>query len=106
MNIPDAGRTPTNEPAIPAPPTAPTEPARDAEGRFVPPPVAGYKPLTPKQVELLNRVKALGAIVEGEIHDLTFAGELDPRCVAVARTEFQSAFMWLCRAITKPGTFA
>ena len=26
MTIPDAGRTPTNEPAIPAPPTAPTEP--------------------------------------------------------------------------------
>jgi hypothetical protein len=103
MNIPDAGRVPTNEP---------TPPAQDAAGRFIPPPVAGYKPLTPEQVALLNRAKALGAIVETEIRDLIAAGhceevgELDPRCVAVARTEFQTAFMWLCRAITKPGTFA
>lgn len=97
------------EPAIPAPPAAP---AIDAQGRFVPPPVVGYKPLTPKQVELLNRAKALGAIVQTEVNDLISAGhddavgELDPRALAIARTEFQTAFMWLCRSITKPGTFA
>jgi hypothetical protein len=103
VNIPDAGRAPSNEP---------TPPAQDAEGRFIPPPVTGYKPLTPGQIALLNRVKALGAEVDERIRVIAVdagmdeSGNPDPRCLAVARTEFQTAFMWLCRAITKPGTFA
>ena len=88
-------------------PDAEVSPAQDSAGRFIPPPITGYKPLTPEQIALLNRVKALGAIVETEIRDLMVdANTLDPRCVAVAKTEFQGAFMWLCRAIAKPSTFA
>lgn len=105
MNAPDAGRAPSNEPD-------PPQPAKDSAGRFIPPPITGYKPLTPGQVALLNRVKALGAEVDERIRVIAVdaamdeSGDPDQRCLAVARTEFQTAFMWLCRAITKPGTFA
>lgn len=95
-------------------------PAQDAQGRFIPPPVAGYKPLTPEQLADINAVKALGATIEAECHRLARAIQAaympngdtmedhHKRLAAHfhAREHLQTGLMWLCRSIANPGTFA
>lgn len=113
FNNPDAGRAPTNEPE-------PPQPAQDAAGRFIPPPITGYKPLTPEQLADINSVKALGAIIEAEVvrleratnaaympnGDTTEEHHRRLNAHIQAREHLQTGLMWLCRAIANPGTFA
>lgn len=90
--------------------TEPTIPA--------PPPVTGYRQLTPEDVALMNEVKAafnaVGAVLD-KLGSYTACpspspndppGKIDARCIAIARTEAQTAAMWAVRAITKPSGFA
>lgn len=87
------------------------------------PPVSGYRPLTQQQVDLMNKGKAIFEQVGAYLDELaTYSpapgpqpgpqpGEkecltTDPRSIAIARTEAQTAAMWAMRAITKPGGFA
>lgn len=81
-----------------------------------PPPVTGYRQLTPEDVALMNEVKAafnaVGAVLDKLAKCAPGPGEIgvgvvtDGRCVAIARTEAQTAAMWAVRAITKPSSFA
>ena len=82
------------------------------------PPVSGYRPLTDDQVALMNEGKAVfnavGAYLDKlnklDEHSAVWVGIeepiIDKQCVAVARTEAQTAAMWAMRAITKPSGFA
>lgn len=87
-------------------------PAQDAEGRYVPPPIKGYRKLTQAELDAVNAVKEHGAVLERAmkaIEDQNIAagcGPLDPRALALAKTNLQQGLMWLTRSITKPGTFA
>lgn len=82
------------------------------------PPVSGYRQLSQAEVDLMNEGKALFSAVGhylDKLHGLSMPpiGEdypnrpaPDGRCIAIARTEAQTAAMWAMRAITKPSGFA
>lgn len=65
----------------------------------------GYRRLSEEEIALGNEVKRMGSYVELLIEKLTSRPGIDQRAVAVARTELQTGFMWLTRAITKPTSF-
>ncbi len=82
------------------------------------PPVSGYRQLSLTEVSLMNEGKAVfnavGAYLDKldkiDEHGAVWVGAQDPlidkRCLAIARTEAQTAAMWAIRSITKPGGFA
>ncbi len=80
------------------------------------PPVSGYRQLSQAEVDLMNEGKAVFNAVGAYLDKLASIGKddakvsesvaIDHRCVAIARTEAQTAAMWAIRAITKPGGFA
>ena len=82
------------------------------------PPVSGYRQLSQAEVDLMNEGKAafnaVGAFLDKldklDEHSAVWVGIeepiIDKRCVAIARTEAQTAAMWAMRAITKPSGFA
>ena len=71
-----------------------------------PPPVAGYRQLTPEDVALMNEVKAAANAFGAVLDKLRKVDGLDGRCISIAATEGQTAAMWACRAITRPTGFA
>ena len=71
-----------------------------------PPPVTGYRQLTERDVELMNKIKAAANAFGAVLDELAAEPDTDKRCVAVAKTEAQTASMWASRAITKPTSFA
>lgn len=73
---------------------------------YTPPSIVGYRNLTQAELDAVNAVKALGAQIEAGIASVGSGLERDPRALAIAKTEFQTALMWLTRSITKPDTFA
>lgn len=92
--------------------------------------ITGYRELTPQEVKLMNEIKALGPIIETVIIKVqnhvnsqmqaamaapsgeTKQGELDrideatpSRFAALAKTDFQTALMYLTRAVAQPTSF-
>lgn len=70
-------------------------------------PVAGYKPTQPPEaIAAVNVFKELEERTLRHIESLSMAGTavaIDPRLMAVGRTQLQGAFMFLARAIFQPG---
>jgi len=64
--------------------------------------ITGYRTLSDKEIDLINRIKAKGAEL-GELMDSIM--DVDPRWLAIAKTDLQKGFMSLVRAITKPEGF-
>ena len=74
--------------------------------------VAGYRELTEEDFADMNELKALYQAVIDKLDEMAAAngqpipgespGKYDGRCIAVAKTETQTASMWAVRAITKP----
>lgn len=63
--------------------------------------ISGYRQLTNDEVETINALKK----VEGNINstlDMMQMTEADPRCLALAATHFEIAFMFLTKSIAKP----
>lgn len=86
-------------------------------------PVTGYRQLTPEQVALMNRIKALGNEVGALVAELRampatpahgvpypaqhgLLASLDQRWVSIGATHLQEGFMALNRAVAQPSTFA
>lgn len=73
--------------------------------------VIGYRPLSDNQKHLMNEAKILGNQIGEFIDEISMTVDIDDhpiadgRCLAVARTEMQTAMMWLNRAIAQPETF-
>lgn len=67
-------------------------------------PVAGYKKSQPPHlIALVNENKRLEEMVLRQIEAHKARGsELDQRCVALAFTAIQDAFMWLNRGVFQP----
>lgn len=67
--------------------------------------IPGYRMLSGDEQALVKAVKARGEEIAFLCAEALTQGA-DPRAVATAKTQFQGAFMWLTRSITKPTTFA
>jgi len=66
-------------------------------------PVAGYKPQSAEKVALVNENKVLEEQVLRQIEKIKDAGVYDGRMASIAFTGIQEAFMWLNRAVFRPG---
>lgn len=67
--------------------------------------IKGYRDLSPDEVALMNRIKAKAVEVGDLVADLNKAAGLDQRWVAIGRTDLQTGFMALVRAVAQPTTF-
>lgn len=70
---------------------------------FSPPPIAGYKPVTSEQVEIVNQNKIAEENFLRYLDQLQNDPRTDKRWLAVARTYLEISFMALNRAIMRPG---
>lgn len=101
-----------------------TAPATNEAGEFIPPPIQGYRTLSPENVDLINEVKAhaeqtraLLSRVEHFAINRSEAEKASPdyvphsvvtepmRWASIARTDLQQGYMALIRAIAQPTTF-
>ena len=67
-------------------------------------PVKGYKPQSSRNIAVVDEHKIMEEHLLRRIEDLEASvdPDCDPRCLSIARTTFQEAFMWLNRAVFKP----
>lgn len=68
-------------------------------------PIAGYRSLSHAELDAINRIKAVGNGVGVLLDEVAAMPAVDPRAMAIARTELQTGFMWLTRAIARPDGF-
>lgn len=66
-------------------------------------PVAGYKPQSDRNVELVNGMKVTEEIVLRCLDDLAAMPDVDKRWLAIGRTQIEQGFMAVNRSIFKPG---
>lgn len=70
--------------------------------------IKGYRDLTQEEINLINTFKeeeaaALRKLDTYSRYDPNEGGiELNQRSLALARTKFQEAYMWLIRAVARP----
>lgn len=67
--------------------------------------IKGYRELTADEIALMNEIKAKAEEVGELLAGMAITPGLDQRCVAIAKTEAQTAFMWAVRAVAQPTTF-
>ncbi|AYQ37068.1 hypothetical protein BLA9940_02583 [Burkholderia aenigmatica] len=68
--------------------------------------IAGYRDLSPSEIEAINEVKTLGNQL-GELFDvLEQQPDIDKRWLAIAKTDLQRGCSAMIRAIARPTTFA
>lgn len=63
--------------------------------------VQGYRTLTEKDIANMNRLKEISRQFLAQLEFLN-DGENDPRWLAIARTDMQTACMAACRAVARP----
>jgi len=75
--------------------------------------IKGYRELSQHEIDAMNKVKELaneiGAFIEEladeEVSTTGFDVHVDPRWLAIAKTDLQKGFMSLTRAIAQPEFF-
>jgi len=68
-------------------------------------PIKGYRDLSEAEVSLINELKELAVVVGNVVEEVFARDESDKRWASIARTDLQTGFMALIRAIAKPETF-
>jgi hypothetical protein len=68
-------------------------------------PISGYRALSPAELDAINRIKAVGNGIGVLLDEVAAMPGIDLRALAIARTELQTGFMWLTRAIARPDGF-
>lgn len=68
-------------------------------------PIKGYRDLSEAEVSLINELKELAVVVGNTVDEVFARDESDKRWASIARTDLQTGFMALIRAIAKPETF-
>jgi hypothetical protein len=63
--------------------------------------VTGYRTLTDKDISNMNRLKEISRQFIAQVEFLN-GGDVDHRCMAIARTKMQEACMWACRGVAQP----
>lgn len=74
------------------------------------PTITGYRELSEAEIAVINRVKAKAEELGGLFAELTLGSvrgdyTIDPRWLAIGRTDLQTGFMAIIRAIARPETF-
>jgi hypothetical protein len=69
------------------------------------PPISGYRELTELEIHNINMIKEEAEAVGTLIDAVRKIETIDPRWVAIAKTDLQTGFMALVRAIAQPTTF-
>jgi len=65
----------------------------------------GYRELTPREVDLINEIKAQGEQLRLALDAIEATPGVDKRFLAIGRTDIQKGFMAVVRAIARPTTF-
>lgn len=64
--------------------------------------VTGYRTLDSGVTGQMNRLKEISREFLQELEAMKAGGECDPRWLAMAKTDMQTACMFACRAVAKP----
>lgn len=67
--------------------------------------ISGYRELTAAEIEQMNALKRMAAQVGAQLDEMAKEPGIDPRALAIARTELQTGFMWAVRSIARPEGF-
>jgi hypothetical protein len=67
--------------------------------------VKGYTKPTEEQIALVNKFKAHEKALGELFKEAKASGLSDPRTLAVGKTQAQTAYMWLNRAVFQPEDF-
>jgi hypothetical protein len=74
-------------------------------GQVAATPITGYRKLTEAEIALMNEVKAKAEEVGILVDRLAHTEGLGQRWVSIGRTDLQTGFMALVRAVAQPTTF-
>ncbi|SFB19255.1 Acb2/Tad1 domain-containing protein [Azotobacter beijerinckii] len=64
--------------------------------------IAGYRELSQEEIDGMNSIKSLEADVGQLFKQISQIEGVDPRLLALAKTNLQQGFMWFVRSIAKP----
>lgn len=64
--------------------------------------ITGYRDLTQSEIDGMNSIKALEADAGGLFKHIGKIEGVDPRLMALAKSNLQQGFMWFVRSIAKP----
>lgn len=67
--------------------------------------INGYRDLSAEEIALINEIKVKAEEVGALVAKVQALPGVDQRCASIAKTDAQTAFMWLVRAIAQPTTF-
>lgn len=67
--------------------------------------ITGYRDLSQEEIDLMNKVKAMGEQVNELCKELHRAEGPDGRWVSIGVTDLQKGFMALVRSVAKPESF-
>lgn len=67
--------------------------------------IIGYLGLSEDQIELINKVKNLGAQAEAVVNLLRAEPSVDQRWASIGVTDIQKGLMALVRSVAKPTSF-
>lgn len=72
---------------------------------YIPPPITGYRSLSQREVDDMNKVKELGQQLRIQIDAMKINGTFDGRWISIGETHLQQGIMALVRAIARPTSF-
>ncbi|MNV55205.1 hypothetical protein D3C71_1474310 [compost metagenome] len=64
--------------------------------------ITGYRDLSQSEIDGMNSIKALEADAGALFKQVSEIDGVDPRLLALAKTNLQQGFMWFVRSIAKP----
>ena len=64
--------------------------------------ITGYRDLSQSEIDGMNSIKALEKDTGDLIKQISDIEGVDPRLLALAKTNLQQGFMWFVRSIAKP----
>lgn len=67
--------------------------------------IVGYRDLSAQEINLMNEGKDLAERVGEYLKKLELIEEIDPRFLAIGKTDLQKGFMCVIRSIAQPSTF-
>jgi anion-transporting ArsA/GET3 family ATPase len=67
--------------------------------------VTGYRELDAAEIDLMNAIKRQGEATRLMVEAISASPNIDGRALAIAKTELQTGFMWLTRAVARPESF-
>lgn len=64
--------------------------------------ITGYRDLSQSEIDGMNSIKALEKDTGDLFKQISDVEGVDPRLLALAKTNLQQGFMWFVRSIAKP----